>query len=99
MGRSDSDSGGKVQRGPNWGDADSLLLIQAVRFVAENPICIAYYSDLLTIVGEAKSVKDQRTVEYFNTLNPKSGERTSKSFSSRWCEMQVSYKFIYNRRF
>ena len=41
-GKSDSDSGGKVQRGPNWGDVDSLLLIQAVRFVAENPVCIAY---------------------------------------------------------
>ena len=35
----DSDTSGKVTRGPNWGDADSVLLIQAVRFVAENPVC------------------------------------------------------------
>ena len=44
-------------------------------------------------MGEAKSIKDQRMVDHFNTLNPKSEERTLKSFGSRWAEMQVFYKF------
>ena len=71
---------------------DSKLLIDAVRFIAENPICTDYQKIVLTVVGEGKCVKDQRMVDYFNTLNPKSGERTLKSFASCWSEMQVSYK-------
>jgi len=83
---------GKVSRGPNWGDMDSKLLIDAVRFIAENPICTDYQKIVLTVVAEGKCVKDQRMVDYFNTLNPKSGEHTLKSFASHWSEMQVSYR-------
>ena len=56
--KSDSDNSTKVTRSPNWGDSDSLLLIQAVCFINENPICIVYQHNVLTLVDKCKAVKD-----------------------------------------
>ena len=77
--KSDSDMNGKVSRGANW---DSKLLINTMYFITETSICTDYQKIVLTLVGKAKYVKDQRMMDYFNTLNLKFEEHSLTSFSS-----------------
>ena len=84
----------KSQRGTNWNDDDSILLVQAVAYVQEHPISISYQHTFLIVVGESKVVMHQRMATYFNSTLRPSTSRTSRSFTSRWSDMQSTYKFL-----
>ena len=50
---------GKSQRGANWDDDDSILLVQAVAYIQEHPIGISYQHAFLIVVGENKVAMHQ----------------------------------------
>jgi hypothetical protein len=93
--KSNSDTKRKDAKGPNWEDPEWLLLIKAVRFGEENPIGISCKEGALTVARETKAAKNQRMVDHFNSLNPRSGNCSPKLFASYWAKMEVSYLYTY----
>src|SRR5579859_5583613 len=91
---SSSASSASNNRGRNWTEPDSLILIDAYQFVMSSKERMTFLQLRLTqLAGESASISNDRIASKFLASSPMVTTRSTDSIKERWIKMVATYRY------